>query len=102
MVTGRKCFQNTDIHDINYSLIRNGQINDFWNNINIPNLPQAFQNLFIAMVSHNENNRPTIPQILQNPWFAEINNLNNAQLAQIHNEFLNKENIIMANPDKKI
>ena len=106
LVTGRKCFQNTDIHDINYSFIRNGQINNFWDNINIPNLPQAFQNLFIAMVSHNENNRPTIPQILQNPWLAEINNLNNVQQAQIHNEFLNKENqiknTIMVNPDIKI
>ena len=58
------------------------------------------------MVSHNENNRPTIPQILQNPWLAEINNLNNVQQAQIHNEFLNKENqiknTIMVNPDIKI
>ena len=97
LVTGRKCFQNTDINDINYNFIRNGQINNFWNIVNIPNLPQAFQHLFIRMVSLNENLRPTIPEILQDPWFAEINNLNNAQQAQLethHNEFLNKDQII--------
>ena len=41
------------------------------------------------MVAFNPNERPTIDGILNAPWMQEINNLNDAQLDALENEFRN-------------
>ena len=102
LVTGRFGFNNADNHDPNYQFIRNNLINQYWNNlaneINNFNLSQEFKDLYIRMVSFNENNRPTIDQILNDIWFNDLIALNNAQLNQleneVRNEFLARENQI--------
>ena len=88
-----------------YRYIVNNQINEYWNSLpneikNI-NLSQEFKDLYIRMVSFDENNRPTIDQILNDNWFNDLAGLNNAQLNklenEVHNEFLARENPIQNN-----
>ena len=96
LVTGRFGFNKADNHDPNYQFIRNNLINQYWNNLaneinNINNLSQEFKDLYISMVSPNENNRPpTIDQILNNNWFNDLVGLNDAQLNQLEIEVLNE------------
>ena len=106
LVTGRFGFNKADNHDPNYQFIRNNLINQYWNSlpneINNFNLSQEFKDLYIRMVSFNENNRPTIDQILNDNWFNELQGLNNEQLNQleneVRNEFLARENQIQNIP----
>ena len=79
-------------NDHYYSLIRNNQLNDYWNsgpfhNINPSN---EFKNLFIRMVAHNPLQRPTIDEILNDPWMQEINNLNNDEINALEHELRNE------------
>jgi len=95
LVTGRFGFNNADNHDPNYQFIRNNLINQYWNSlpneINNFNLSQEFKDLYISMVSSNENNRPpTIDQILNNNWFNDLVGLNDTQLNQLQNEVYNE------------
>ena len=95
LVTGRFGFNKADNHDPNYQFIRNNLINQYWNNLaneinNINNLSQEFKDLYIRMVSPNENNRPTIDQILNNNWFNDLVGLNDEQLNQLKEEVLNE------------
>ena len=104
LITCRKGFLEASKSDNNYKLIILNKFDEFWykkqKEIGI-NPSQLFKNLYSRMVAFNENDRPTIDQILQDPWFAEIRNLNNAQQNQldnqIHNEFLQRENIANQN-----
>jgi len=102
LVTGMLGFKKADNHDNLYRYIINNQIDEYWNHlpngINNLNLSQEFKDLYIRMVSFNENNRPTINQILNDIWFNDLIALNNAQLNQleneVRNEFLARENQI--------
>ena len=102
LVTGIRGFNEAKINDKFYRYILNNHINEYWNNlpneINNLNLSQEFKDLYIRMVSFNENNRPTIDQILNDIWFNDLVALNNAQLNQleneVRNEFLARENQI--------
>ena len=101
LMTGKYGFKRATSQDLNYKYIRNNQINEYWKSV-FPyinfNPSQEFKDLYIRMVSFNENNRPTIDEILNDNWFNELGGLNNAQLAQleneVRNEFLTRENQI--------
>ena len=103
LVVGMFGFKKADHNDENYRCIMNNQINNYWVSlaiaqINHLNFSQQFKDLYIRMVSFNENNRPTIDQILNDNWFNELQGLNNGQLNQleneVRNEFLARENHI--------
>jgi len=103
LVTGFFGFGNANRNDIYYRCIMANQIDKYWKSlysgqINQLNLSPEFKNLYIRMVSFNENNRPTIDQILNDNWFNELQGLNNEQLNQLendlHNEFIARENQI--------
>jgi len=96
-------FENADKNDQFYRFIMANQFDKYWNalsthHINHQNFSQEFKDLYIRMVSFNENNRPTIDQILNDHWFNELQGLNNEQLNQleidVRNEFLARENQI--------
>ena len=105
LVTGKKGFNMAKNTDLLYRCIRNNHINEYWKllfkKINNINLSQEFKDLYIRMVSFDENNRPTINQILNDIWFNELTGLNNQQLNQLENdvrhEFLTRENQIQNN-----
>jgi len=103
LVAGKFGFQKADKNDKCYRFIMANQINKYWetlstHHINHQNFSQEFKDLYIRMVSLNENNRPTIDQILNDHWFNELQGLNNDQLNQlendVRNEFLARENQI--------
>ena len=101
LVTNRFGFESAKRQDLVYKFIIKNQIDQYWNIITGQidfNLSQEFKDLYIRMVSFNENNRPTIDEILNDNWFNELEALNNAQLAQleneVRNEFLTRENQI--------
>ena len=103
LVTGMLGFKKADHNDAFYRFIIANQINNYWTSlppaqINHLNLSPEFKNLYIRMVSVNENNRPTIGQILNDNWFNELQGLNNEQLNQlendVYNEFITRENLI--------
>ena len=101
LVTNRFGFESATRQDLLYKFIIKNQIDQYWNIITGQidfNLSQEFKDLYIRMVSFNENNRPTIDEILNDNWFNELEGLNNAQLAQleneVRNEFLTRENQI--------
>ena len=103
LVVGMFGFKKADHNDEKYRCIMNNQINNYWVSlanaqINHLNFSQQFKDLYIRMVSFNENNRPTIDQILNDNWFNELQGLNNGQLNQleneVRNEFLARENHI--------
>ena len=58
-------------------------------------LSQEFKDLYIKMISKNEEDRPSIENILNDVWFNEISNLNPQQQMALDNEvqtqFLQKE-----------
>ena len=86
-------FEKATSQDLNYKFIINNKINEYWNSVSLYinfNLSQEFKDLYIRMVSFNENNRPTIDEILNDNWFNELRGLNNAQLAQLENEVNNE------------
>ena len=102
LVTNRFGFDRATSQDFNYKFIINNKINEYWNSLSLYinfNLSQEFKDLYIRMVSFNENNRPTIDEILNDNWFNELGGLNNAQLAQleneVHNAFLTREKQII-------
>jgi serine/threonine protein kinase len=107
LVTGRTGFNESRVNDPCYQFIRNGNIPQYWNHWDHftgdhnNNYSNEFKDLYIRMVSFNENNRPTIAQILNHHWFDEINNMNEQQLNQLEenviNEFLARANQIQAN-----
>ena len=107
LVTGLRGFGRATNTDQYYTHIRNNQIAQYWNHlpnqINNMNLSQEFKNLYIRMVSFDENNRPSVNQILNDIWFNELTGLNNQQLIQLENEvrqeFLARENQIQNNPN---
>ena len=82
-------FNSSSANDHLYSLIRNNQLNAFWNFHNL-NPSNEFKNLFIRMVTHNPRQRPTIYEILNDAWMQEINNLNNEELNALENELRNE------------
>ena len=102
LVVGQIGFEQAVIQDNLYKLIIRNEIDTYWKVSNIEklnlNLSQEFKNLYIRMISYNENNRPTIDQILNDKWFNELRGLNNDQLNQIEdevrNEFLTRENLV--------
>ena len=98
LVTGFFGFGNANRNDIYYRCIMDNQIDKYWaifSNLLPLNLSPEFKNLYIRMVSVNENNRPTIGQILNDNWFNELQGLNNQQLEnQVRTEFIARENII--------
>ena len=107
LVVGMFGFKKADHNDEKYRCIMNNQINNYWVSlanaqINHLNFSQQFKDLYIRMVSFNENNRPTIDQILNDNWFNELQGLNNVQLNQleneVRNEFLARENHIQNIP----
>ena len=67
-----------------------GEINNVVNT-----LSQEFKDLYIKMISKNEEDRPSIENILNDVWFNEISNLNPQQQMALDNEvqtqFLQKE-----------
>ena len=67
-----------------------GEINNVVNT-----LSQEFKDLYIKMISKNEEDRPSIENILNDVWFNEISNLNpQQQMAldnEVHTQFLQKE-----------
>lgn len=89
LVVGQKGFGSAQKNDQYYRLIMTGHLNDYWRHFVNNNYSQEFKNLYISMVSFNENQRPSIEQILQNNWFDEIRNLNNQQQIQLENEVRN-------------
>ena len=94
LVTGIRGFNEAKINDNFYRYILNNHIDEYWNHlpneINNLNLSQEFKDLYISMVSPNENNRPTIDQILNNNWFNDLVGLNDTQLNQLQNEVYNE------------
>ena len=107
LVTGRPGFNESRVNDPCYQFIRNGNIPQYWNHWDHftgdhnNNYSNEFKDLYISMVSFNENNRPTIAQILNHHWFDEINNMNEQQLNQleenVRNEYLERANQIQVN-----
>ena len=103
LVAGKFGFDKADKNDICYRFIMANQIDGYWetlstHHLNHQNFSQEFKDLYIRMISFNENNRPTIDQILNDHWFNELQGLNNEQLNQleidVRNEFLARENQI--------
>ena len=109
LVSGRFGFASATKYDKLYRriMIQNFQLywNDLAHDVDNIHFSDLFKDLYIRMVSVNENNRPNnIAQVLQDQWFDEINNLNNDQLNQLEmevgNEFSNRENILKENNAK--
>ena len=107
LVVGMFGFSKANFNDKYYRCIMNNQIDEYWASlvtvqINHLNFSQQFKDLYIRMVSFNENNRPTIDQILNDNWFNELQGLNNEQLNQleneVRNEFIARENHIQNIP----
>ena len=57
-----------------------GEINNVVNT-----LSQEFKDLYIKMISKNEEDRPSIENILNDVWFNEISNLNPQQQMALDN-----------------
>ena len=94
LITGVNGFTTSSNNDIYYKFIKDGKINEYWDNIaqSLQNdiiLSSDFKNLYITMVAFNENERPNISQILEHHWFKEINILINEQLIQLENNVRN-------------
>ena len=107
LVVGMFGFMEAKSNDKYYRWIMANQIDKYWSSlataqINHLNFSQQFKDLYIRMVSFNENNRPTIDQILNDNWFNELQGLNNEQLNQleneVRNEFIARENHIQNIP----
>jgi serine/threonine protein kinase len=103
LVVGRFGFNEASKKDQFYRFIMVNQVDKYWESLSTHqeinlNFSQEFKDLYIRMVSFNENNRPTIDQILNHNWFNELQGLNNEQLNQleneVRNEFLARENQI--------
>ena len=90
LVTGINGFLTSKNDDIYYKLIKEGNIDDYWNKIAeksdiVKSLSKDLKNLYIKMVSFNEKDRPSVDEILQDHWFDEINNLNKEKLEELEN-----------------
>ena len=102
LVVGANGFHSARKEDTLYRFIIKKSINLYWKALpqtfQIQNISEDFKNLYIRMVSFNENDRPSISEILQHHWFDEINNLNDQQANQleleVRNEFLARWNQI--------
>ena len=94
LVTGNFGFNKAYRNDPYYKYIANGMIDKYWNSLpeNIKNInySKEFKDLYISMVSFNENKRPNIAQVLSHHWFDEINNLDNEQIKQLESEVVNE------------
>ena len=104
LVTGRYGFEIAREDGPLYSLIRQQNYAAYWNRPKLVqlNLSDNFKNLFVRMVSFNQNLRPnSIDDILNDVWMQEINNLNAEQMNtlenEVRNELQNREAIILAN-----
>ena len=73
---------------------------NYWNVLKGKNieLSPSLQDLYIRMVSFNEDNRPSIDEILEDKWFKDIDKLNDEErnkLEQdIYSEFEKREKIV--------
>ena len=103
LVVGMFGFKEASNKDDFYRLIMYNH-DEYWQRVSTHfainlNLSQEFKDLYMRMVSSNENNRPTIDQILNDNWFNELQGLNHEQLNQLENdvrhEFLARENQII-------
>ena len=94
LVTGKFGFSKAHINDPYYKYILTEKINKYWaslpNEITNINYSNEFKDLYISMISFNENKRPNISQIMNHHWFDEINNLDNEQLKQLELEVKNE------------
>ena len=93
LVTGKFGFGISVSNDKFYKDIANKYYELYWNQmaINIPyisKLSNEFKNLYIKMVSFKPEKRPRINEILNDPWFAEINNMSEEQLNEVHEELM--------------
>jgi serine/threonine protein kinase len=94
LVTGKFGFSKAHINDPYYKYILSEKINKYWaslpNEITNINYSNEFKDLYIRMISFNENKRPNISEIMNHHWFDEINNLDNEQLKQLELEVKNE------------
>lgn len=68
IVTGRKPFDLARRDDYYYNLLRNKNYDAYFRAFGQENLSQEFKDLFIRMVSFEENNRPTCGDIKVHSW----------------------------------
>ena len=73
IVTGRKPFDLARKDDYYYNLLRNKSYDEYFRAFGQENLSQEFKDLFVSMVSFEENNRPTCGDIKVHSW------MNNSQ-----------------------
>ena len=102
LVSGKKPINSADKYDLFFGLMAKGKYDIFWKQIlGIIDLSNEFKDLFISMVTLNENDRPNVHQVLHHHWFDEINDLDNEELNQleidVRNEFLLRDNLINHN-----
>ena len=93
LVTGKFGFDISVTNDKLYKLIANKYYELYWNQMSIAipyisTLSNEFKNLYIKMVSFKPEKRPRINEILNDPWFAEINNMSEEQLNELHEEMM--------------
>ena len=93
LVTGKFGFGYAISKDQLYKDIANKYYELYWNQMSakipsISKLSNEFKNLYIKMVSFKPEKRPRINEILNDPWLAEINNMSEEQLNEVHEEMM--------------
>ena len=87
-----------------YKYIYTKDFDEYWKKIGSTeqDLDKDLKNLYLKMVSYEQNDRPTIKDIFESSWMKEIENLNETEYKnlekEVYKEFKKIENIIL---DKK-
>ena len=103
IVTGQFCFQSARRKNDLYNLIINNEQNEYLNILSgqiimLNDLSQKFKNLFLKMISYEEENRPSIEDILKDKWFDDIYDKNEEKRKllekELNEKLIEKENAI--------
>ena len=77
-----------------YQYIKDKNEKLYWENLrdslDISELSEEFKDLYFKMVSFNPKERPTIEEIYNHDWLKEIRDLNDEELKQYEQEFINE------------
>ena len=93
LVTGKFGFLTSYKKDKFYSNILKRNYEIYWNDLSkefsfINELSKEFKDLYLQMISYNQENRPKIKDIFNHPWMKEINDMNEEQLNELNEEVI--------------
>ena len=103
IVVGRPCFQSAEKTNKLYRLIIKNKKDEYLKKLSksinsFDELSQQFKNLFVKMISYEEDDRPSIEDVLKDKWFEDINNKNEVDKKELekklNEKLIEKENIV--------